>query len=328
VATLAAMSRTTPMVARLRQRPGPRTVRAALLASVAGLWVIVPSGAAVRLTASGLGCPDWPLCEGNQVIPETSAHAAIEGSNRVLSALVVIVAVIAWLIAMRAPSAGRALRVFAGIAAFGSIGQVPLGAITVLLDLHPVAVGAHFLLSMVALAAGVVAALIATDDVAGRRRKLSRARAPLAALAVVAGASTLVTGMLVTAAGPHSGDREVVERFGDLSDAAYVHVRSAIVFVVLAAVLVAWVLRDPRSGALTKGLGIALVPALVVQIGLGEYQWRNGLPVEVVGAHVSLGALVWGLVVATAVAAALPEEAPQHAPPTTEAMGERAPAAA
>jgi cytochrome c oxidase assembly protein subunit 15 len=328
MATLAAMSLVASIFGRLTRRPGPRTVRAALVASLIGLWVIVPSGAAVRLTASGLGCPDWPLCEGNQVVPETSAHAAIEGSNRILSALVVIVAVIAWLIAMRAPSSGRTLRTFAGIAALGSVGQVPLGAVTVLLDLHPVAVGAHFLLSMVALAAGAIAALLAFDVVAGRTRSVSRSRAPLAAIAALAGAATLVTGMLVTAAGPHSGDREVVERFGDLSDAAYIHVRSAIVFIVLAAVLVAWVLRDPRSGGLTKGLGIALVPALVVQIGLGEYQWRNGLPVEVVGAHVSLGALVWGLVVATAVSAALPACAQTPAPVSREPATESAPAAA
>ena len=308
------MSSSVPIVGRLTRRPGPRTVRAALVASLIGLWIIVPSGAAVRLTASGLGCPDWPLCEGNEIIPENSMHAIIEGSNRILSALVVVVAVTAWLIALRASSAGRTLRVFAGIAALSSIGQVPLGAVTVLLDLHPIAVGAHFLLSMVALGAGTVAALLAFDLVAQRRRSVNWARAPLAAIALLAGAVTLVTGMLVTAAGPHSGDREVVERFGDLADAAYVHVRAAMAFVVLAAVLIAWVLRDTRSGTLTKGLAIALVPALVIQVGIGEYQWRNGLPEEVVGVHVSLGALVWAILVAATVTAALPSEATERAP--------------
>ena len=129
--------------------------------------------------------------------------------------------------------------------AVATVFQVPLGAITVLTGLHPLAVGSHFLLSMFALgsrddpgacgrATGRGASSAAGTGAAGRWRPWSPWRPRC----------VLVTGVVVTAAGPHSGDDDVTKRFGDLLLATQVHVRAAMVFTLLALVLVAWVWRE------------------------------------------------------------------------------------
>jgi cytochrome c oxidase assembly protein subunit 15 len=268
----------------------------------------------VRLTASGLGCPDWPLCDG-RVLPATAGHAWIEYSNRLLSGLVMAVSVLTWLAARRLPGRPRGVRMWAGAIALATVGQVPLGAITVLLDLHPLLVGSHFLLSMAALGAGTVLALRADDLARGVERGWNRRQGPLAAVTAAALGAVLVTGVLVTAAGPHSGDATVVRRFGNLDHAAYVHVRAVIAFAALALVLVAWVWRARAADPFTRFLGLALLPLIALQIGIGEYQWRHQLPWGVVAAHVSVAGLAWAVGVAVARGVLRPARPPRPAPP-------------
>jgi cytochrome c oxidase assembly protein subunit 15 len=267
------------------------------LVALALLWVIVPSGAVVRLTASGLGCPDWPLCDGG-VVPAQAGHALIEYTNRILSGIVMAVAVLTWVVARRMPEAPRGLRRWAAAIAGATALQVPLGAVTVLTGLHPLAVGSHFLLSMVALASGTVLALRARDWAAGAERGWDRRRGPLAGAVALAAAVVLATGAVVTAAGPHSGDDDVTERFGDLLLATRVHVRAVVVFAALAVVLVAWVWREGGADRLTRRLALLAVPLIAAQMTIGEYQYRNGLPWEVVVVHVTVAALLWAVVVA------------------------------
>jgi heme a synthase len=288
-----------------RARPTPRAfVRMALL-SLAGLIVIIPSGALVRLTGSGLGCPDWPGCHG-QVVPPLSGHAWIEFSNRIVSGLVVIVAVVTWIAAVRMPGAPRRLRRWAAVPAVAGVLQGPLGALTVLSDLHPLLVSSHFLLSIAAVGGGTMLALAARDHAMARSRGLDRGRARLAACAVLALAAVLVTGVLVTAAGPYSGDPKVIRRMGNLADAAAVHVRVVIAFCVLAAALGIWLVRRRPGDPLTLRLTALFLPALALQIGLGEYQYRHRLPWGVVLAHVTVAGLVWACGVAVAWLAARP----------------------
>lgn len=262
------------------------------LVALAGLWAIVPSGAFVRLTASGLGCPDWPLCDG-RVVPEASGHAWIEFTNRVFSGLVMLVAVATWVVARRLPGRPVAIRRLAFAIALTTAAQVPLGAVTVLYDLHPLLVGAHFLLSMVALGAGTALAVAAWDRRRGATRRWDRRRGPLAVATLVALGALLVTGVLVTAAGPHSGDLLVTRRVGDFSAVLHLHVRAAVVFLVLAAVLAAWIWREGGADRATRLLAGVTVPLTLLQIGLGELQYRNGLPWQVVAVHVSVAALLW-----------------------------------
>ena len=276
------------------------------MVAAALLWLIVPSGAVVRLTASGLGCPDWPLCDG-EVVPALSGHAAIEYGNRIFSAVVMAVCVVTLLVALRLPDRPAAIRRWSALIAIATVGQVPLGALTVLTDLHPLMVASHFLLSMVALAGGVLLVLHAWDRAHGLRRGLDRRRGPLAALAAAAFAAVLVTGTLVTASGPHSGDRDVVRRFWEIDQAAWVHVRAVVVFLVLAGVLAAWLWREGGVARATARLGGLTALAVAAQVAVGEYQYRNHLPWEIVTIHVSLAALAWALVVAFAWRVARPQ---------------------
>jgi len=259
----------------------------------------VPSGALVRLTASGLGCPDWPLCEG-EVVPALTGHAMIEFTNRVFSAVVMGMCILAWIAALRLADRPKAIRVWAGAIALATAVQVPLGAVTVLTDLHPLMVASHFLLSMLALAGGVILVMYAWDRSRGVTRSVDRRRGPMAALVALAYGGLLATGALVTASGPHSGDRDVIRRIWEIDEAAFVHVRAAVVFLVLAAVLTLWLWREGRVDVLVARLGAIGAVVVAAQVTVGEYQYRNALPWEVVLVHVSLAALGWALIVAIA----------------------------
>lgn len=274
----------------------PRGLAAVTMTALVFLWIIVPAGAIVRLTGSGLGCPDWPLCEG-QVIPAQAGHAAIEYANRLLSGVVVLMVIATWLLARRAPGASRALRTWALAGALCTAAQAPLGAVTVLSGLHPLAVGSHFMLSMAALACGTLTHLHARDRRDGRRRLWDRRRGPFAAATLLAAGLVLVTGVIVTAAGPHPGDSEVIRRWGDLGQLATVHVRAAFAFSALALLLAVWLWREGGLDRATHRLGMWSLPLVALQITVGEYQFRAGLPWEVVVVHVSVAGLLWAVMV-------------------------------
>ncbi len=310
-----------------RWRPSPPTFLRLALASLAGLIVVFPSGALVRLTDSGLGCPDWPGCNG-EVIPPLSGHAWIEYSNRILSGLVVVVALAAWVAALRMPGAPGKLRRWAAVPAVAGVLQGPLGGLTVIFDLHPLLVSSHFLLSIVALGGGTLLALFARDHAQARHRGTDSRRAALAGGVALTLAGVIITGVLVTAAGPHSGDPAVIRRLGNLADAAAIHVRVVIAFCVFAIALGVWLLRNRPRDPLTMRLATLFVPLLGLQIGLGEYQYRHRLPWGVVLAHVTVAGAVWTCGIAVAWLAAHPQSDPQQvrqgelAPPTVRALSD------
>ena len=109
--------------------------------------------------------------------------------------------------------------------------------------------------------------------------------------------AAIVTGVLVTSAGPHSGDPAKIDRFGDLQSAAWIHVRAVGVLVVVALVLTVWLWREAPSDPLARRFCGLTVLALAVQIGIGEYQYRNELPWQIVVAHVSVAGIVWALAI-------------------------------
>ncbi len=258
------------------------------------LWLIIPSGGVVRLTGSGLGCTDWPLCNAGGIVPASNHHAWIEFSNRMFSGVIMVLVVLAAVLVFFARDSTLAARIGLVVAAVATVGQIPLGAVTVIFDLHPLLVASHFLLSLVALAGGVVAYLESADVAAGVRRAFAKGAAWLAVLWTAALCTTVVTGVLVTSAGPHSGDPKVVKRFGMLDDAAYVHFR-AVVALLIVGVIVAWLIRGRRAD---RGLivpALWFIPFFVAQVAIGEVQWRNQLPWQVVVAHVTVAGIVWGL---------------------------------
>jgi heme a synthase len=269
------------------------------------LWAILLSGGLVRLTSSGLGCPDWPLCHGG-VIPPTSEHPIIEFSNRILSGIIVVYAVLAWLFARWTPTASRAVRGWMLAAALMTVGQIPLGGVTVMTGLNPVMVGSHFLLALLGLAAAVLALVQYRDDRRGWRRAWDRRRGPFAVLAALALLGVAVTGILVTASGPHSGAASATDRLGNLQLTIWLHVRAVAILVVLMAVLALWLWREPARDHMTLPLAALYLPLLALQIFIGEYQFRHGLPWHWVAVHVPVAGLVWSVGVVLAWLAAAP----------------------
>jgi len=271
-------------------------------ASCASLFVVVTSGAFVRLTGSGLGCENWPRC-GDKPYPERDFHAFVEFGNRMVALVGLVLTLATWIAARRTgglSSVGRwaALAVFLVVVA-----QIPLGAVTIALDLHPLAVMAHFLLGLTALGLATVVAIEAWLLVDGRASPV----APrwLRQVVVFAGlpacAALVVTGAVATASGPHPGADDQVERLGiAITDTVYVHVRVAAAFGI-GVLVVGWFLVRARE----RYPGVArlwglLLSVLVAQAILGEVQYRNALPWGLVLVHVALAATIWGLSVALA----------------------------
>jgi cytochrome c oxidase assembly protein subunit 15 len=270
-------------------------------ASLVALQLVVTSGAFVRLTGSGLGCDNWPRC-GDTPFPEQGFHAFVEFGNRLVALVGIGLTLATWLAARRVVGLPSWVRRVALAAFLGTVAQIPLGGLTVILELHPLAVMSHFLLALVVTALAVVAALEAWTH----HRGLAVSVAPswlriVAAVGVVACAALVVTGAVTTASGPHPGTDEGVERLGlGIVDTVYVHVRATAVYGI-GLLLVGWqLLRLRRELPGVVRLAGALLVVLLAQMLVGEIQYRNALPWGLVLVHVTLGAAIWGLTVAVA----------------------------
>lgn len=290
----------------LRRARTPVTAKRFLTLSVASLVAlqfVVTSGAFVRLTGSGLGCENWPRC-GSAPFPTSAAgyHAFVEFGNRLVALVGIGLTLVVWLAARRVEALDRWVRLTALAAFLGTVAQIPLGGVTVILELHPLAVMSHFLLALVVTGLAVVVALEAWSH----HRGLATFAAPrwlrlAAAIGVVACAVMVVTGAVATASGPHPGADEDVQRLGlGITDTVYVHVRATAVFGIWL-LLAGWQLvRLRRELPGVVGLAGALLAVLLVQMLVGEIQYRNALPWGLVLVHVTLGAAIWGLTVAVA----------------------------
>ena len=272
--------------------------RVALWSTVA-LYLIIVSGATVRLTGSGLGCEGWPGCGEGRLFPEKDHHQAVEFGNRVVAIFPLALSVLAWLAAWRLAGVATWVRRLAFGVALATIFQAPLGLITIRLDLDPIAVLAHFLLAIAAVGGAVVVAIEARALERGRDDPVVPRWIRLGGLALAAVCLVLVvTGTLVTAAGPHAGDPDVVDRLWHLTDAMWVHVRASAAFGLgFAALLVFLWRRRPATDRLLKVAG-ALLAILLAQMAVGEIQYRNELPWWLVLVHVSLAAGIWSVTVA------------------------------
>jgi cytochrome c oxidase assembly protein subunit 15 len=270
------------------------------LASAAALWLIVVTGAAVRLTDSGLGCRHWPGCEKGHPLPAKDYHAYIEFGNRVIGGVTIVVVLLAALAARRTPALSQGARRLALAVFAGTLAQAPLGYLAVKTDLRWPVVASHLLLSMLVLAGAVVLALEAFGTVTGRAEPLVPVELRRLGLVVVSAAlALLVTGTLATAGGPHSGGGAAhVDRLWRLQPLVYVHAGAVAVFglglVFVLGYLAARRGRSPRFFA----LGVAVLGLLLVQMAVGEIQYRTHLPWPLVLAHVGLAAAVWALLVA------------------------------
>jgi len=270
-------------------------------ASVVAIGLVVTSGAFVRLTGSGLGCDNWPRC-GDTPFPAKDFHAMVEFGNRVVALVGILAALVTWLASRRVDGLDRWVRRTALAAFVGTAAQIPLGGITVILDLHPLAVMSHFLLALVVVALAVVVALEAWGHARGHGAPVAPRWLRVVALVGIAGCAVMVvTGAIATASGPHPGADDAVARLGlEIRDTVYVHVRATAVYGI-GFLLVAWQLLRVRREAPGVGrLAAVLLAVLLAQMLVGEIQYRNALPWGLVLVHVTLGATIWGLTVAVA----------------------------
>jgi cytochrome c oxidase assembly protein subunit 15 len=189
------------------------------------------------------------------------------------------------------------------------VAQIPLGGVTVLLDLHPLAVMAHFLLALLVVALATVVALAAWSHEQGLGKPVGpgwlRGAVVWAGLPLCA--ALVVTGAVATASGPHPGADDDVERLGlGITETVYWHVRVAAVFGIGVLVLGTLLMRSRREAPGVLLVWGALVAALVAQAIVGEVQYRNALPWGLVLVHVVLAATIWTLTVATAIVLSRP----------------------
>jgi heme a synthase len=291
----------TPSLPRLRSRAvSPRTFRRTAVATLLILWLVVATGGLVRLTASGLGCPHWPTCQGNQLVPQDSYHALIEFSNRAISGVAMLAAVATAVMAYRVAGLDRRVAHALAIAAAGTVAQVPLGAVTVAFDLNPYLVMSHFLLAMAVVSLSTWATVRALRSRTAASPIVAGRIGVLAWGTVAAYLALIVSGAFVTAAGPHPGSTTTpIERLGNFYDAAWVHVRVATAFTLLFVALAVWLYRRFR-GTPGQRLSVAGLVLLGCQAAVGEYQYRNGLPWEVIAVHVALAATLLITVVTVA----------------------------
>lgn len=270
------------------------TYRKVSIAVLVALSAIVVSGAAVRLSGSGLGCADWPNCNASKLIDVSTTHGAIEQINRLFTGVVMAVVVVAVLGAVRRRPRRRDLTTLAVLIAIGVPMQGLVGAVVVLTKLNPFANQQHFLLSMVLVALGTVLVRRAgiPDDAVRSSSVSEGTQMRVRAIAVVTGLAIL-TGTFVTGAGPHAGDEKAKRFHVAISTVARIHGITVMSAVALAIALL-WRLRTLHSdrAALDNVLTTWMVLA-IGQAAIGYTQYFTGVPAVLVAFHVALATGLW-----------------------------------
>jgi len=274
----------------------PAQIYPLVLAQLGALWLIVGTGAAVRLTDSGLGCRHWPGCEEGHPLPAKNAHAFVEFGNRLVGGVTIVVTLLAWLAVRRVPGLALWVRRIALAVFLGTLAQAPIGLLAIATDLRWPIVTVHLLLSIALLAGATILVLEVRAEAVGRVESLVPPELRRLALAfVTAGFLLIVSGALATASGPHSGGgaADKIDRLGRLQPIVYIHAVVVGIFLLTFIFSLGYLAaRRDHVPRLFK-LGVAVFVLLLAQMGLGELQWRTHLPWGLVLAHVFLAATVW-----------------------------------
>jgi cytochrome c oxidase assembly protein subunit 15 len=323
---------------RERLQVDPRTYFRVAALALGALTLIVFTGAAVRVTGSGLGCPSWPNCYSNgRLVAETNSHALIEFGNRTLTGFVALAAIAAGVLAFFRRPFRRDLAILGVLLPLGVVAQAVLGGLTVVYGLAPGFVMGHYGLSMLVLVAAAALAWRARpafgpDEPPTADKPTARAVWAMFAL----GAVTIFAGTAATAAGPHaggSGTGDVVHRFDFRGGGTLTWLvdRHGVLAAALGLLAVAtwWLARrgDADHELRVRLTRICLLMALQGVVGIVQYRLK--LPAEIVWFHVASATLVWVGIVLAAFQAGSPVRAPtaQTAEAALSAAGSPAPAA-
>jgi cytochrome c oxidase assembly protein subunit 15 len=262
-----------------------------VLAELGALWLIVVTGAAVRLTDSGLGCRHWPGCESGHPLPAKSGHAFIEFGNRLIGAVTIALTLLVWLASRRTRFHRWALAIFVG-----TLLQAPIGLLAIASDLRWPIVMVHLLLSIGLLGGATLLALEVRADQVGRIEPLVPLELRRLGIVFTAACFVLiVSGSLATAAGPHSGGGKAdkIDRVGRLDPFVYAHGAVVGIFLITFLFSLGYLAARRERAHRLFLLGAAVFAVLLLQMGLGELQWRTHLPWGLVLVHVFLAASVW-----------------------------------
>ena len=275
--------------------PTLRHVRRLALAGIVADTVIMSTGAAVRLSASGLGCPDWPRCSQADVVAshnagQTLLNTWIEFGNRLLNFPLVAIAALIFIAAWRYLPRRRDLIWLAAVQPLGVVAQAVVGGIVVLTRLNPAMVTVHFLLSASIVAAAVLLYARCGDfqDTPPARRDLR----VLSALLVAVTGVMIAAGTVVTGTGPLAGHADTPRYHLPLEGVTQLH---ADIGWLMGGLAVALVLGIRLSGAGRRAMraGWIVVAGLGVQGTLGYLQYFNHLPAGLVWVHVTTAVMLW-----------------------------------
>ncbi len=253
--------------------------------------LIVVTGGAVRLTGSGLGCPTWPKCTNESLVtvPEQGIHGIIEFANRLLTFVLVIIALLTFITVIRLGKQKRIGLVWPALSVgLGIFAQAVVGGISVLTNLNPWVVGMHFVISAALIA---IASILLWRIYAVQHEPVPYRAYVLAPWNFAIGMITLLIGVVVTGAGPHAGDANAPRNGLELEALQHYHSYPAYVTLALSVVIffVLQKIKDAEVLKLHKQISLWLVIALVMQAILGIAQSRLGVPPLLVGLHM-LGA--------------------------------------
>jgi cytochrome c oxidase assembly protein subunit 15 len=313
-------------------RPGQRlasALRPLALASLVANAALIVTGAAVRLTGSGLGCPTWPKCTDDSytTTAEMGVHGMIEFGNRLLTFVLVALAFATFFAALLSRPRRRSLIVLSVVIALGIPGQGVVGGITVLTNLNPWVVGLHFLLS-IALIAGCYALWRRVDE--GDGTPVPLVPAPIRHLAWITATvsfAVIAVGVIVTGSGPHAGDQGAKRNGLDPSTISQFH--ADLVFLLIGLSVALWfALRALNAPPATIRAAAVLIAVEFGQGVIGFVQYFTHLPVLLVAAHMLGAAITWTATLAVLwslrTRPALPPSSPPS--PTPTPMADKAPA--
>lgn len=269
-----------------------RRVRVAAWVTLVVQVLIVVTGGAVRLTASGLGCPTWPKCTADSLVntSEMGIHGVIEFGNRMLTFVLVIVAIAAFVLILRMRKQRRDLFWLTLVIGLGIPAQAVIGGISVLTQLNPYVVGFHFVVSIGIIVLSTVLVYRAYRGNAARTWSATPTLVWVAWLMALFQGTTIMVGILTTGSGPHAGDAAAPRNNLDSELLQHIHSYPAYIAVGLAVLLLVLTLVYKRVA--TRKAVVALISINSAQIVVGITQSRMGLPELLVGTHMFLACLV------------------------------------
>ena len=275
----------------------PARIKLYVWLSLASQILIVVTGGAVRLTASGLGCPTWPKCTEDSItnVPEQGIHGFIEFANRLLTFVLILIALLTFIAIMRSGKAKRKGMVWPSFSlGLGIIAQAIIGGISVLTNLNPWVVGLHFIVSSVLIS---IASILVWRFYKPEHQPVPYSVYLLTPWIALSGSVALVVGVVVTGAGPHAGDANSPRNGLDLEIWQHLHSYPGYLSIALTFVTLLLLVRVNKLNAVSLSTKITfwLFIALAIQAIIGIAQSRMGVPPILVGLHMLGASLIASL---------------------------------